>query len=202
MSKQQRNDMCACGSGKKYKNCCMRKDEARAQLSKQSFDVREVIGPKTTPYMFWKRWSTACSRNEFGLVYDMLLPGGELAQRFSSAEDFFANLNEIGLPFEDRWVLDVMRLSGSTVSFLCHRVDSDDNNADVVCSLMTMQITDMGLRVENIERKVCKRGDDFALVMDSFGTQTAFGALTKKIKSGWTRPDLGDESSKFVAPEE
>ena len=102
MSKQQRNDMCACGSGKKYKNCCMRKDEARAQLSKQSFDVREVIGPKTTPYMFWKRWSTACSRNEFGLVYDMLLPGGELAQRFSSAEDFFANLNEIGLPFEDR----------------------------------------------------------------------------------------------------
>ena len=111
-------------------------------------------------------------------------------------------MNEIGLPFEDRWVLDVMRLSGTTVSFLCHRVDSDDNNADVVCSLMTMQITDMGLRVENIERKVCKRGDDFALVMDSFGTQTALGALTKKIKSGWKRPDLGDESSKFVAPEE
>lgn len=202
MNKQQRNDMCACGSGKKYKNCCMRKDEAQAQLSKQRFDVREVIGVKTTPYMFWKRWSTACSRNEFGLVYDMLLPGGELAQRFSSAEDFFVNLNELGLPYEDRWNLDVIRVTETGVVFLCHRVDSADNNADVVCSLMTLRRTDAGLRVENLERKVCKPGADFILAIDTFGGQTTYGDYLRKRKTGWTRPDLGDESSKYVAPAE
>ncbi|MBQ9394903.1 MAG: SEC-C domain-containing protein, partial [Proteobacteria bacterium] len=50
MNNQQRNELCHCGSGKKYKNCCMRKDEAQAQLSKQTYDVRRVIGPRTTPY--------------------------------------------------------------------------------------------------------------------------------------------------------
>ena len=30
MPKVGRNDPCPCGSGKKYKNCCMRQDRARA----------------------------------------------------------------------------------------------------------------------------------------------------------------------------
>lgn len=201
MNKQQRNDLCACGSGKKYKNCCMRKDEAKAQLSKQKYDVREVIGVKTTPYMFWKRWSAACSRNEFGLVYDMLLPGGELAQKFRSAEDFFVNLNEIGLPYEGRWNLDVIKVTDSGVSFLCHRTDSDDNNADVICSLMVLRRTDVGFRVEKLERRVCKPGADFSLSMDVFGESTVYGGYLTKLKSGWVRPDLTDASSRYVAPE-
>lgn len=200
MNKQQRNDMCACGSGKKYKNCCMRKDEAQAQLSKQKYDVRDVIGVKTTPYMFWKRWSAACSRNEFGLVYDMLLPGGELAKRFSSAEDFFVNLSEIGLPYEGRWNLDVIKVSEAQVAFLCHRIDSDDNNADAVCSKMTLRRTEMGLRVENIERKSSEAGT--ALTFDIFGDSTAYGDYLKKTAAGWTRPDLTDEASRYVAPKE
>ena len=202
MNNQQRNDLCACGSGKKYKNCCMRKDEAKAQLSKQQYDVRRVIGAETTPYMFWKRWSAACGRNEFGLVYDMLLPDGDLANRFSSAEDFFAGLNKIGLPYEGRWNLDGIKLTETRCMFLCHRTDSEDKNADVICSLMTLQRTDMGYRVENIERKVCRPGNDFAITFDLFGVKSAHGDYTRKLQSGWVRPDLTDESSRYVAPDE
>ncbi len=202
MNNQQRNELCHCGSGKKYKNCCMRKDEAQAQLSKQQYDVRRVIGPKTSPYMFWKRWSAACGRNEFGLVYDMLLPNGELAEKFRTAEDFFVNINEIGLPYESRWNLDKIKLNGTKCMFLCHRTDSEDKNADIICSLMTLQLTELGLRVENIQRAICKPTSDFILSFDIFGVSSAETEYLKKTKTGWTRPDLTDEATRFVAPEE
>ncbi len=180
----------------------MRKDEAQAQLSKQQFDVRRVIAPNTSPYMFWKRWSAACGRNEFGLVYDMLLPNGELAEKFRTAEDFFVNINEIGLPYEGRWNLDKIKLNGTSCMFLCHRTDSEDKAADVICSLMSLRRTELGLRVENIQRAVCKPTSDFVLSFDIFGIQSSEGDYLKKLKSGWTRPDLTDEASRFVAPEE
>ena len=33
MSKIGRNDPCPCGSGKKYKKCCLRKDQAAKQVA-------------------------------------------------------------------------------------------------------------------------------------------------------------------------
>lgn len=200
MNNQQRNEPCHCGSGKKYKNCCMRKDEAQAQLSKQTYDVRRVIGPNTSPYIFWKRWSAACSRNEFGLVYDMLLANGELADKFRTAEDFFVNINEIGLPYEGRWNLDKIKLTETSCMFLCHRMDTDDKRADQVCSLMTLKRTELGYRVENIQRSVC-RADDI-LSFDLFGVHSAECDYLKKLKTGWVRPDLTDEATRFVAPED
>lgn len=202
MNNQQRNAPCHCGSGKKYKNCCMRKDEAAAQLSKQKYDVRRVIGVNTSPYIFWKRWSAACGRNEFGLVYDMLLPNGELSEKFRSAEDFFANINEIGLPYEGRWNLDKIKLTETTCQFLCHRTDSDDRNADVIVSLMSLQKTTAGYRVENIRRVVCKHDADFMLSFDLFNVPSAEADYLKKLKTGWVRPDLTDAASRFVAPAE
>jgi hypothetical protein len=36
MGKLGRNDPCPCGSGKKYKNCCLEKDEASRRLERQA----------------------------------------------------------------------------------------------------------------------------------------------------------------------
>ena len=36
MGKPGRNDPCPCGSGKKYKNCCLEKDEASRRLERQA----------------------------------------------------------------------------------------------------------------------------------------------------------------------
>lgn len=180
----------------------MRKDMAQSEIAQSRYDVRRVIGPKTTPYMFWKNWSAACGRNEFGLVFDMLLPNGELAEKFKTAEDFFANINEIGLPYEPRWTLDKIKLTNTQCLYMCHRSDSDDKNADIVVSMMTLQRTELGYRVENIQRIVSKPSPEFILSFDLFNIPTTEGDYLKKLASGWKRPDLSDESTRYVAPAE
>jgi tetratricopeptide (TPR) repeat protein len=43
MTKQRRNEPCACGSGKKYKNCCLHKDEASRDTSLEDVFRREAL---------------------------------------------------------------------------------------------------------------------------------------------------------------
>jgi tetratricopeptide (TPR) repeat protein len=40
MSKISRNDPCQCGSGKKYKKCCMKNDDAQRVKAKQEADIQ------------------------------------------------------------------------------------------------------------------------------------------------------------------
>jgi hypothetical protein len=58
-----RNDRCHCGSGKKYKKCCMHKDERRAELKKRLANIsrKDFIGE---PY---KR-CPQCAQNTFGVL--------------------------------------------------------------------------------------------------------------------------------------
>lgn len=69
-----RNDICHCGSGRKYKHCCLDKDEAaaRAARAKAEADAIETEAPVETPdekpaqqrppkapsYQPWKRSAT------------------------------------------------------------------------------------------------------------------------------------------------
>ncbi|MFT4929149.1 MAG: hypothetical protein ACI8WB_005279, partial [Phenylobacterium sp.] len=44
MSKISRNDPCLCGSGKKYKKCCMAKDDAaRVEVMVKAQNERTII---------------------------------------------------------------------------------------------------------------------------------------------------------------
>lgn len=192
MSELQRNDLCRCGSGKKYKNCCLRKDDAVSQLSKVAHDVKQVISPQMGPYLFWKRWSAACARNEYGLVYQMLLEGGAIKETFATDADFFVNLSEIGVAFEPVWRLDKIKLSPGHAMFLCHRIDDSDKNADTIASLMKLQKTTDGWRVTDITQKTFKRDKDFILSFDLFGIPSVELAYVTKTKTGWTRPNLAD----------
>lgn len=54
MKKIGRNDPCPCGSGKKYKQCCLRKDEAKALIEQAAQEALRFSGleaPKLTAYM-------------------------------------------------------------------------------------------------------------------------------------------------------
>ena len=46
MSKTGRNDPCPCGSGKKYKRCCLEKDEAAASAAREA---ERASRPTTSP---------------------------------------------------------------------------------------------------------------------------------------------------------
>lgn len=54
MKKIGRNDPCPCGSGKKYKHCCMRSDEVKTQIEHVAQEALRFSGleaPKLTAYM-------------------------------------------------------------------------------------------------------------------------------------------------------
>lgn len=54
MKKIGRNDACPCGSGKKYKHCCLRKDEAKTQIEHAAQEALRFSGlyaPKLAAYM-------------------------------------------------------------------------------------------------------------------------------------------------------
>lgn len=54
MKKIGRNDLCPCGSGKKYKQCCLRKDEAKAFIAQAAQEALRFSGleaPKLSAYM-------------------------------------------------------------------------------------------------------------------------------------------------------
>ena len=46
-----RNDPCPCGSGRKYKQCCLAKDEAAAReaRAKQAADAKPEAAPEAAP---------------------------------------------------------------------------------------------------------------------------------------------------------
>ena len=202
MNNQQRNELCHCGSGKKYKNCCMRKDEAQAQLAQQVYDVRREIRPNTTPYMFWKTWSAACRKQAFSLVRDLCLDGSDIRAKLDASENTFVTTQkDLGLPFESDWTLDKIKLTESKCLFLCHYND-EDKNADNIVSLVSLVRTNAGLRVDDVRKVIRPASPDFMLSFDLFGIPSAEHDYLVKCKSGWTRPDLTDEATRFVAPEE
>jgi tetratricopeptide (TPR) repeat protein len=45
MAKTGRNDSCPCGSGKKYKRCCLEKDEAAASTTREAVRAAAASGP-------------------------------------------------------------------------------------------------------------------------------------------------------------
>lgn len=49
MSKTGRNDPCPCGSGKKYKNCCLAKE--KTPLGKRKFSAKLISQPKSIDLM-------------------------------------------------------------------------------------------------------------------------------------------------------
>lgn len=202
MSTLSRNDLCHCGSGKKYKNCCMNKDKAQEVLAQQKYDVRREIRPNTTPYQFWKTWSAANSKQAFSLVSDMTVAGSELNEALKSAEGSFVKVQkDLGLPYEPAWTLDKIKLTETTCMFLAH-LDEEDKAADNVVSMVTLQRTEMGLRVESVKKVIKPASPDFILSFDLFGVPSADHDYQVKVRGGFVRPDLTDEASKFKAAAE
>ncbi len=201
MSTLQRNDLCHCGSGKKYKNCCMNKDKAQEVLAQQKYDVRREINPNTTPYKFWKTWSAANSKQAFSLVNDLTVAGSELNDALKNAEGSFVKVQkDLGLPYEPAWTLDKIKLSETSCMFLAH-LNDEDKTADNVVSMLTLKRTDQGLRVESVKKVIREASPDFILSFDLFGVKSADHDYQVKCREGWTRPDLTDASSRFTAPE-
>lgn len=191
MNNIQRNDPCHCGSNQKYKNCCLKKDAAQTQLQKVQNDVTRLITPATLPYIFWKKWSAACQRSEYGLLYNMMLDDSQIKMDFASKGDFFANLISLGLPYEPEWTLSKMKLTESVAHLLTHK-DTGNFDKTAAVTLLTLKKTELGWRVENVRTGTYSQQND-DLTFDLFDMKSLEHDYIQKLKTGWIQPDLADK---------
>jgi tetratricopeptide (TPR) repeat protein len=79
LNKVGRNDLCPCGSGKKYKKCCMMKDEAKNLENSSNDTVPEYLlheqknpsqlrGRAAEIYNIFRRGCNLLDRNEYDLA--------------------------------------------------------------------------------------------------------------------------------------
>jgi len=66
-----RNDPCHCGSGRKYKQCCLEKDEtaareARTQASQASAESAEPVHERTPRHQTYQPWKKKSATNTHG----------------------------------------------------------------------------------------------------------------------------------------
>ncbi len=82
--KAKRNDKCPCGSGKKYKNCCLQKDLAEAQAVPETPETEEQYEENPAPsFATWKIFliTTAILATiwiVFWLAFDLPRVGGSI----------------------------------------------------------------------------------------------------------------------------
>jgi len=79
--KPGRNDLCPCGSGKKYKNCCMEKD--RVLPGETSFDL----------LMYAEEW--ILGQPEFEKEFDIAIPDDQ-AENIGTVGDAIAYIEKNG----------------------------------------------------------------------------------------------------------
>ena len=89
-----RNAPCPCGSGKKYKKCCFKKDRVEKKLAETVRDADEVLGEDATIYKIWSEWRKAREVGDFNFLFDLLEPAGSLRGEFADKAEFVAKCSD------------------------------------------------------------------------------------------------------------
>ena len=114
-----RNALCPCGSNKKYKKCCFKKDQSKRHQDRATEEVDIRADSEKPVYKLWEAVSVAMARRDYRAIYQVIHP--ELREQISSdVDDFIAKvrsgkikapceppfeLKRIVLPEEDAFIL-------------------------------------------------------------------------------------------------
>jgi len=196
-----RNDPCPCGSGKKYKHCHMRIDQAQARSGKSTRDVKEVITPETIPYFWWKKWNTARTRGEYGLLYDMCHEDGPFRTQFDSRVAFFAHAQSHPLPSGKGWELAKVKVTQTEAWVLSQRGLDDPTTDSVAVELMHLRRTPSGWRLWAVDDTRIDKPEDGEpfLAFDEFGLESLDLMHHRRVEEGYERPDLADHEEDLDA---
>ncbi len=189
-----RNDPCHCGSAKKYKQCCMKADEARKRLARSTTDVKEVVTPQMIPYFFWKEWNNARGRGDFGLLYDMTHEDGTYRARFASREDYYSKAQGQPVPSGSDWMLEKILLDEGDARVLYSRGARSRRSVHIDLQLMHLRRTVDGWRVYDVAyaQQPTALPLEEAVSFDAFGVETLESVWLQRVRDGYERPDLAD----------
>ena len=158
-----RNDPCPCGSGKKYKKCCFKKDQVESRLSAESPDIEEVIGPDASIYTVWLKWREARARSDFNFLYDTILSGSSLAESVGDREAFVAACSDgtAAIPSGDvARFRHVTLYEGERARLLQTVGDSDSAAQNLRCECLELVRSDRGWRLTGFDIRDVVKADE------------------------------------------
>ena len=161
-----RNETCPCGSGKKYKKCCMRTHQVMKEAAKSSREPQDLIGEHTTPWDLFKLLRSATESNMPKFQWAASHDSGPWRAQYPEDQQFFAALgsgDDAMIAREGTQLLRV-RHHGPMVTLLLRRAKT----AEVVELLPNeldanherREVEHWGLRVWSVTRHEIATDDD------------------------------------------
>jgi len=92
--KIRRNDPCPCGSGRKYKNCCLRKDQRKRVVPIESFKVKPKKKPEIIDYHVVSRNGSTWEKKPGLLLVRISVTSTEIAKK--EIDELFRDLQKNG----------------------------------------------------------------------------------------------------------
>lgn len=168
-----RNEPCPCGSGKKYKKCCMQAHRVQKEARKSSRTPKDLIGRATSPWRMYKLLTQMRENNMPNLFWQTSHELGPWRARYSKAEDFFEAIGrgDDHMAARDDFELTRIRHDGPDVILLLTRGEHDTHISAVQCEVVTLRpnqfdaeralrsVEEWGFRIWDVQRHECAKAD-------------------------------------------
>ena len=154
-----RNDPCPCGSGRKFKKCCMKTRQAQEAAGSQSTrHVGEFIGPKTLPVEIVKLLRLIRRDNLFSLYHQIFHDQGPMYERYPSFEVLVEAINsgDERLVAEPRADFRAMRIDRPDIHILLNRTWKDPGQEKLLVDVVTLRPNEID--ADGKPREVERRG--------------------------------------------
>jgi hypothetical protein len=191
-----RNDVCPCGSGKKFKKCHEQSLKIQKEAEKKTRRVEQLIGTKTIPWHVYKLLAQINADSLPGLYWEMSHDLGDFRKKFPTMESFLmatANGDEkvaAGPTYDLRWI----RVDGPDVYLLLTRGLKDPKTPNIAFEVIQLRPNEFdadrglrtvpygGFRIWNVTRFDRSKADhdDQDLRLADLGFEWA---------PAWTSPD-------------
>jgi hypothetical protein len=186
-----RNDPCPCGSGKKYKKCCMRAHQVQKEAAKSSRQPHELINDATTPWDFFKLLVQVRQNNMPNLFWEMTHDEGPFRGEYPSKQKFFEAIGngEEQMVARDGFDLARIRHDGPDVLLMLARGLDDPHLSTVTFEIVTTRPNELnadrgprdaehsGPRIWNVERHEMKKSE--------IEDEVDFGTLGYEWQPAW-----------------
>ena len=148
-----RNDKCPCGSGKKYKKCCLQANKLKQEATKTSRSAADLIDRETTSWSFYKLLRDGSSQNLLNFLYDLTAESGPFRKRLPTPESFFKAVSNGDMRAFASKGFDLLRIrhdDDQTLILLVRGLDNKQTNT-LSFELFRLKDTGEGLRIWDVE---------------------------------------------------
>lgn len=169
-----RNDPCPCGSGKKYKKCCYKKDQVDKRVAERRREVDVVLEPDASIYKVWLEWRAARRLADFNFLFDLVRDDSPLKQRLGDRERFVAACSDgaAAIPTGEAAEFRHLRVVDGSSAQLLQTVGLKDPAAHKVrCECITLRRGERGWRLDDFEVVSAEKGEEPDLSLFEAGSQ-------------------------------